>query len=209
MSCEKLRQGLDLTCTVPARRYFQQVVLVNREDVDQKNILTSTVTIEDEYTCRHRVVFSLKEGKTGYRFSLGETSGSIFPSFEKTEVEGIPQYRHSVNIVLMGVSEEIKCLMKQLDYGDYFAAVQYYDNTIEIYGFESGLTTSGYGYDPQNSAGGGVIKLNSMNDALEDEPPFIYAGDPADFDNNFSDVDYNEEGDFNNDFNDDFNNQGS
>lgn len=209
MGCEKLRDGLDLSCTTPARKYYQQVVLVNRDDVDQKQILTSTVSIEDEYTCRHRVIFSLKEGKTGFRFSMPESSSSVYPSFEKTEVENIPQYRHSVNIVIAGVTEAIKCLLKQLDYGDYFAAVQYYDGTVEIYGFESGLTTSSYGFDPQNSSGGGVIKLISMADALEDEPPFVYGGDAADFDNNFEDIVFVEQGDFNDDFNEDFNNQGS
>lgn len=209
MSCEKLRAGLALDCAATQRRYYQQVVLINREDVDQKQILTSTVSIDDQYTCRHRVIFNLKEGKTGYRFSASENSSSIYASFEKSENEGIPQYRHSINIVVTGVSEQIKCLLKQLDYGDYFAAIQFYDSTVEIYGLENGLTSSSYGYDPQNSAGGGVIKLISMSDALEDEPPFVYGGNATDFDNNFEDVVFVEQGDFNNDFNEDFNNQGS
>lgn len=207
MSCEKLRAGLLQDCEVPFRRYYQQVVLVNRSDVNNKNILTSYVTIEGEYVCRHRVVFDLLADKTGYRFTLGESAISIYGMFDKTEVENIPQYQHSVNIVLTGISEAVKCIMKQLDYGDYFAALQTYDGTVEIFGFEYGMTTAGYGYDPMNNGGGGVIKLVSVSDSLEDEPPFLYGGDPADFDNNFSDVIYNPAGDFNDDFNDDFNNQ--
>jgi hypothetical protein len=207
MSCESLRAGLNQACEVPFRRYYQQAVLVNRADVDNKNILTSYVTIEGEYVCRHRVVFDLLPDKTGYRFMLGETAKSIYGMFDKTDIDNIPQYQHTVNIVLTGISEAVKCLFKQLDYGDYFAALQTYDGTVEIFGFEYGLTTAGYGYDPMNSGGGGIIKLTSMSDALEDEPPFLYGGDPADFDTDFADVVYNPAGDFNDDFNDDFNNQ--
>lgn len=207
MSCQKLRNDLLMDCATPLRKYYQKVVLVNRDDLNNKNILTSTVSIEGEYICRHRVVFDLKSGKTGYRFAISENSENIFGSFEKTEVESVPQYTHNVNIVLVGISELVKCTMKQLDYGDYFAALQSQNGTIEIYGFEYGLTTSGYSYDPQNGAGGGVIRLTSSSEAPEDEPPFLYGGDPADFDNNFSDVVYDPAGDFNDDFNDDFNNQ--
>lgn len=207
MSCEKLRQGLIQDCLVPVKRYYQQVVLINREDINNKQILTSFETIEGEYVCRHRVVFDLKEGKTGYRFSMGETANSIYGMFDKTEVENIPQYTHSVNIVVSGISEDVKCILKQLDYGDYFAALQAYNGTVEIFGFEYGLTTAGYGYDIQNNGGSTIIKLTSVNDSLEDEPPFLYGGNPEDFDTDFADVVYDPDGDFNDDFNDDFNNQ--
>lgn len=209
MSCEKLRQNLDLSCTTLVSKYYQQLVLINRADVEFKQILTSYVDIEGVYTCRHRVIFSLFEGRTGYRFTVGENSTSIVPMFEKSEVDNIPQYRHSINMIVGGVSEEIKCLLKQLDYADYFAAVQFYDGTVEIYGFEFGMTTSGYGYDLQATGGGTVIKLQSLPDALEDEPPFVYGGDAADFDNNFANIIFVPQGDFNDDFNDDFFNQGS
>lgn len=211
MSCESLRNGLDLTCGTFAKKYYQQVVLVNRADVQNKRIVTSSLDIDGNYTCRNRVYFNLKEGKSGFRFSLNENSSSIFANFEKSVQENIPQYNHSVNIVILGVTEDIKCLFTQLDYADYFAAAQYYDGTVEIFGFEFGLTSNNYSYDPHNGSGGAVLKLSSLNDSLEDLPPLIYRStegtEVADFDNNFQDVVFDINGDFNSDFSNDFNNQ--
>jgi hypothetical protein len=45
-----------------------------------------------------------------------------------------------------------------------------------------------------------------VQDALEDELPFIYEGGANDFDNLFQDVIFTPHGDFNDDFNNDFNN---
>ncbi len=207
--CEKLRNGQSTICITPAKKYYQQVVLVNREDVLNSRIVTSFVDIDDTYNCRNRVYFDLKEDTTGYRFTTFESGMTVFGMWEKTVVNGIAQYSHSVNIVLVGVDEDVKCIMKQLDSGDYLAALQYYDGTIEIFGFEFGLTTSNYTYDPANLSGGAIIKLNSMPDSLEDEPPFVYKtqtpdAEITDFDNNFVDVIYDVNGDFNDDFNFDF-----
>lgn len=207
--CEQLRSGQNTICNPPAQKYYQQVVLVNREDVNNSRIVTSFVNIDDTYNCRNRVYFDLKDNKTGYRFTSNESGMTVFGLWEKTIVNGIAQYSHSVNIVLTGVDEDVKCLMKQLDSGDYFAALQYYDGTIEIFGFEFGLTTSNYSYDPANLGGGAIIKLNSMPDALEDEPPFVYKTQTpglgiTDFDNDFVGVVYDVNGDFNDDFNFDF-----
>lgn len=206
MSFEKLRAGLDLTCGNIVKKYYQQAILVNREDILNKRILTSTLSIEDVYSCRHKVAFNLKTGKSGFLFSASENSSSIFGVVEKSIVQGIPQYLHSVTIIVLGVSEVVKCVLKQLDYADYFVALQLYDGTIEIYGFEFGMTTDNYTYDPMNSDGGAIIKLKSLGDALEDELPFIYDGDSVDFDNLFADVTFTPSGDFNDDFNNDFNN---
>ena len=201
MSCEKLRAGLDLTCGNIVKKYYQQAVLVNREDILNKRILTSTLSIEDVYTCRHKVAFNLNTGKSGFLFSASENSSSIFGVVEKSIVQGIPQYLHSVTIIVLGVSQAVKCVLNQLDYADYFVALQLYDGTIEIYGFEFGMTTDNYTYDPMNSDGGAIIKLKSLGDALEDELPFIYDGASVDFDNLFADVVFTPSGDFNNDFN--------
>ena len=212
MSCEKLRAGMNLACATIARKYYQQVVLVNREDILNKLILTSTLSIDDVNACRHRVYFNLKDGKSGFKFVANETGSAIFGVVEKTVTEGIPQYSHSVNIILAGVDEPTKCLLKQLDGADYFAAIQYEDGTIELFGFEYGLTTSNYSYDPQNLAGGAIIKLNSLSNALEDELPFVYKsgtpnGETTDFDSDFANNVFDINGDFNDDFNNDFNNQ--
>lgn len=212
MTCEKLRAGMDLSCATVARKYYQQVVLVNREDVLNKVITTSYVNIDDEYLCRNRVYFNLKPGKAGFRFVVNENSSSIFGTAEKTMVNGIPQYSHTVNIIVLGVDEPTKCILKQLDYADYFAALQYQDGIIEVFGFEYGLTTSNYTYDPQNLEGGAIIKLNSLSDSLEDELPFVYksqtpGNEATEFDANFEDTSLELAGDFNDDFNNDFNNQ--
>jgi hypothetical protein len=206
MSCEKITFGLDLRCGNIQKQYYQQAILVNRSDILNKQILTSYVSLNDIHTCRHRVSFNLKENKKGFFFSASENSSSIFGVVEKSIVQGNPQYLHSVTILVLGVSENVKCILKQLDYSDYFVALQLYDGTVEVYGFEFGMTTDNYTYDPMNAEGGGVIKLKSMNDALEDELPFIYDGSPSDFDNLFENIVFLPNGDFNNDFSNDFNN---
>jgi len=206
MSCEKLRDGLDLSCGNIVKKYYQQAILVNREDVLNKLILTSTLSIADVYECRHKVSFNLKTGKTGFLFSASENSSSIFGVVEKSVVQGVPQYSHSVTILVLGVSQSVKCVLKQLDNADYFVVLQLYDGTVEIYGFEFGMTTDNYTFDPMNSDGGAIIKLKSLSDALEDELPFIYEGDSTDFNNLFGNVTFVPSGDFNNDFSNDFNN---
>ena len=206
MSVAKLRSGLDLSCGNIVKNYYQQAVLINREDLLNKQILTSTISIDDIYQCRHKVLFNLKTDKTGFLFSASENSSNIYGTVEKSIVEGIPQYNHSVTINVLGVSESVKCVLKQLDNADYFAALQLYDGTIEIFGFEFGLETSNYTFDSQNSGGGAIIKLVSNQQALEDELPFIYGGDSIDFDNLFAGVVFVPNGDFNNDFSNDFNN---
>jgi len=212
--CEKLRSGLDMSCGSFTKRYAQQMVLVNRSDVEVKAILTSITNIDDSYECRHRVLFKLYDGRTGFMFKLNENASVIFGSAEKTVEQGIPQYLHVINAALLGVSEESKCIQKQMDYGDYFAALQYGDGVIEIFGFEYGLSTTDYTYDPQNSGGGSLLKLSNLDDSLEDELPFIYrsgtiGGEIEDFNNLFADNIFEVVGDFNDDFNDDFNNEGS
>jgi len=206
MTCETLRNGLDLKCSSIVKNYYQQVVLVNRADVLNKQILTSTVSIDDVYDCRYKVLFNLKPDLSGFLFSTSQNSVTIFGTVEKSLVEGIPQYSHAVTINVLGVNQTVKCTLKQLDYADYFCALQLYDGSVEIYGFEYGMTTSNYTYDPQNSGGGAIIKLISLPDALEDELPFIYEGGANDFDNLFQDVVFVPHGDFNDDFNNDFNN---
>lgn len=211
MACETLRRGLDLRCTSNYKKYFQKIVLVNRADILNKKIVTSFTNIEGEFFCRNRVFFNLKENLKGFAFEMNENASQIFATFEKSIVENIPQYLHSANIVVLGVTEDIKCLFTQLDYADYFAVAQFYDGTIEVFGFDYGLSTVNYTYDPHNSSGGAVLRLNSLSDALEDNPPYIYksqsGSEQEDFDNNFEDVIFDILGDFNSDFNNDFNNQ--
>jgi hypothetical protein len=206
MSCEVLHNGLELACSNVVKNYYQQAILINRQDILNKKILTTTTSIAGIYQCRHKIIFNLKENLSGFRFSSAENGTSIFGVVEKSLQNGIPQYKHAVTIVVLGVNEMTKCTLKQLDYADYFVALQLYNGIVEIFGFEYGLTTDNYSYDSQNAQGGAILKLVSQNDALEDELPFIYSGGKYDFDNLFQDVPFRILGDFNNDFSNSFSN---
>lgn len=206
MICEKLIGGQDIRCNTFFRKYYQQVILFNRSDLLEFQKLDTYTDITDVTHRRHAIRFRLAPGATGYLFASSDKGESVTASFTKQVKEGIPQYSHKVTVPLMGVSEEVKCILKEIDNSDLIAAVKYLDNTIEIYGFDFGLV-SDYGYEPQANAGGAVIELNS--DSLEDDPPRVYlsgtGGDPLeDWDNLFSNNPALPAGDFNDDFNNDY-----
>ncbi len=201
MSCIKIHKGQELGCKAWVRKYFQQLILINKDDVNTFNILSK---VNGDGSFRHRIQFDLKAGKTGYRFTGLESGNSFFATFSKEIDENIPQYLHELQLPVLGATEETKYIIKTLDWANYFAAIQLNNGQIEIYGFENGITTGNYTYDLQGNAGGSFIPLESKD--LEDEPPFVYysltPGD--DFDTLFSEVAILDEGDFNNDFNNDF-----
>lgn len=205
MSCIKLKRDLNVACAKPIRKFAQQVVLVNREDVEfeRKNIIVLGRTDG----CSHNVYFRLKEGERGFRITAPDNGGAVFGAFSKSEKDGIPQYKHSVQIPIVGMSEQIMCLLNELDKADYFAALQF-GNDIILYGYEFGLSSSNYDFDPQNNFGGMLLTLTTDDDFLEDTTPLIYRSQSGteieDFDNNFEDIILDELGDFNDDFNDDF-----
>lgn len=209
MSCIRLRSEVNNSCVVVHRKYYQQVVLVNKDDVQAFLISTPYSDINDEYFCRYRIAFKLKTGKSGFRFTSPEQGNSVFGFYNKTVKENIPQYKHSVQLSVIGIDEKIKCTLDQLDLSQYFAAIQFYDGTVEVYGFEFGLKTEDYEFNPVNNNGGVLLKLSSDDDALEDERPYKYVSgidgqEVIDFDNNFSNNPDLPTGDFNNDFSDDF-----
>lgn len=206
MGCIELIKGSDVSCLVPQKRYYQNVVLVNKADVDQFNIY-----LFDE---KNRVNFNLKAGKTGYLFASNENKQLINGSFRKVTQRNVNYYNHSLDIPVIGVDENIKTLLRQLDEGEYFGAINFLDGTVEIFGFNYGLKTSPYTFEAQNGLGGIVITL--VSDVLEREPPYIYLPKilippndifkqaVADFDDLFADIDEQYTGDFNNDYNLDF-----
>lgn len=200
MSCISIHKGHELGCDGVVKKYFQQAVLINKDDVLAHNIVSKL----DATVYKHRITFALKSGKTGYKFE-GEPNGvSFFGSFSKELDENIPQYTHNVQIPVFGASEESKYLLKTLDYSDYFAAIQLSNGKVEIYGFENGLTTDNYSYDVQGNGGGSLIPLVSKES--EDEPPYMFdsLNPNTDFENLFADIDIEQLGDFNSDFNNDF-----
>lgn len=211
MSCFKLIKGQNSACDSYVRKYYQQVVLINKDDVDSYLILNPTSYYigerDSRFMCRYSIAFQLKEKKKGIRYTATEKGNVINGFFSKREREGIPQYKHSVQIPLFGVSEDVKCQLHHLDFSEYFAVLQTYDNVIEVFGFENGLEPDDYEFNIQNG-GGAILLLTSREDSLEDMQPLVYRNSTGtevdDFDNNFEDVPDFEEGDFNDDFNDDF-----
>ena len=198
--------GFDASCLDVLKKYYQNIVLISKADVSSFNLYSDNE--------RNRIFFSLGTGKSGFLFRAPELSSSLTASWAKTEESGIPLYDHSVSVPIVGVEEAVKILLKQLDQSNVFAAIQFKDNTVEIYGFNYGLKTQDYDYQAQGGIGGSIINLKSRE--LEYDPPYIYlpvAITPGqdvfqqaviDFDNLFADIPNVNSGDFNNDFSNDF-----
>lgn len=187
--CAKLLVGQDSACQVLKRRYFQQAVVINRSDIDPTSVTIEKTDYEAVTPeCKYNVAFSLKEGKTGYKF-IGPANGSNFfgSTAKATSTLGFPQYIHNGNILLVGATESAKCILESLDKGSFVVAYQFTDGTVEIYGFEFGLATGDYTYDIQGGGGGSAIVLSSNENAPENYLPLIYkaavpGGEGADFD---------------------------
>lgn len=189
--CGTLKAGQDLSCITPARRYFQQAVIINKSDIDTYTITAPNGVAPD--SCEYQVEFTLKDGKTGYRL-MGSENGSTYRGyFDKSIAEtlGQPQYIHNVQILIAGVDRATKCILDALDKGSYVVALQFSDNTVEIYGIQNGLTTGDYTYDVQEGGGGTAIVLSSRENAPEGYLPLVYKsatpdGEVADFDSEFA-----------------------
>lgn len=190
--CATLLAGQDSTCEAPKRRYYQQAVIIPKADIDATTVVIDKTDYEAVTpTCKYTVTFGLKEGKTGFKF-IGPSNGSnFFGTFDKTNSDlGFNQYKHNANILIVGASEAAKCILEGLDKGSYVVAYQFTDGTVEIYGFENGLSTVDYTYDPQGGGGGSAIVLSSNDVAPENYLPLIYksltlGGEEADFDTAF------------------------
>lgn len=189
--CGTLTVGQDNSClTQVQRKYYQQLVLINRSSIDPASIV-ATLSTEDE--CAYNVQFSLKDGETGYRFTANESGSSIKGFFDKSRDDnGNLQYNHQVQALIMNVLEESKCILAALDKGNFVAALQN-GNTIEIFGLYNGLTTGDYTFDTTEGGGGTLITLSNLEDNQESFLPFVYKSTPEgseieDFDANFSNI---------------------
>lgn len=194
-SCASLLNGQSSVCVAPQRRYYQQVVLINRADIDPDTIVKTFTDYDSENpTCEYNVSFSLKQGKTGYRFMGSEAGSSFSGTFDASRSDfGFPQFIHNVNMVIMGASEEAKCILDSLVKGSVVAALQFADGTVEIYGIDSGLVAQDFTFDVQGGGGGSAITLSSLEIAPENNLPLIYKSVPAgsegeDFDDNFANI---------------------
>ena len=79
--------------------------------------------------------------------------------------------------------------MDKLDRGRYVIAVQLSDGTVEVYGYENGLSTGDYTYDIQEGGGGSLIILQSDENAQEGTLPLVYKSNPV----GTEDADFNEQ----------------
>lgn len=201
-ACIQLMKGFDLECFgAKFTRYYQQIVLINKKDVDEYRI-TSTVD-------KNRIEFNLLTGKTGFLFRGSENGSAFQATFDKIEKKGVTYYSHNLELPIVGVNEDSKTMLKQLDMSNYFAATHFKGDTIEIHGFKNGLKSEGYTF----ANGQATIKLSSRYD--EYDPPYIYIPGREvsegtairDFNNLFANIPVIYQGDFNKDFNNDFNNQ--
>src|SRR5690606_41051845 len=131
MSCARLFRGHDIACTTLFKKYYQQVVLVNKADV-RDFVITSTMATEGGtisiVNYQHRIRFSLLPSKTGYMFRGQPNGNSFFATFSKEIDDNIPQYIHTVQLPIFGANESTKVLLKTLDLAKYFAAIQYMDH---------------------------------------------------------------------------------
>lgn len=186
--CGSLKNGQDASCIAPVRRYYQQAVLINKADIETYTINKPT---EEDPTCKYSVEFSLKSGKTGYRFTGSEGGSSYKGYFDKSTSDlGYPQYKHNAQILIVGSDEEAKCILDSISKGRIVVAYQFTDGTVEIYGIEQGLTTGDFTYDVQEGGGGTAVVLSSLDVAPENLVPLVYksavdGGESADFDANF------------------------
>ena len=188
--CGTLKNGQDASCIAPARRFYQQAVIINKSDIEPTSVVLSVPTAEAP-ECLYNVQFSLKTGKTGLRFTGPESGSSYKGYFDKTNSDlGFSQYVHNAQILVVGSTEEAKCILDSLSKGKYVVVFQFTDGTVEVYGFQNGLTTGDFTYDVQEGGGGTAIVLSSLETAPENYVPLVYKslvvdGENADFDSNF------------------------
>ena len=64
--------------------------------------------------------------------------------------------------------------MDKLDHGRFVVALQLTDGTVEIYGWENGLSTADYTFDLVEGGGGSLIVLQSDDTAQESMLPLVY-----------------------------------
>ena len=119
--CGKLYSGQDNACVTLQKGYIQEVKLINFQDIDTFTV-TSTC---DETESKHRVSFALKEGAEAIPFVGIGSGNSIRGWYSKTRDDnGYPMYVHHLQIIITRVTEEQKCILKNLDNGLYILSAQ-------------------------------------------------------------------------------------
>ena len=189
--CAELTGEVDLSCIRSlVKKYFQEIVIINFNDIDR----TASVINQAGALCDYSVSMVLKAGKKGVMLKLPENGNTIRGSYAKSTSDlGFIQYLHTIQILIAGVTKEIKCILDKLDRGRYVVAAQLADGTVEIYGYENGLTTGDYTFDLVEGGGGAKIPLQSKDVEQESMLPLIYkpavpGSENADFNEQFSQI---------------------
>ena len=189
--CAELDGVVDLSCIKSlVKKYFQEIVIINFNDIDR----TASVINQAGALCDYSVSMVLKAGKRGVMLKLPENGNTIRGSYAKSTSDlGFIQYLQTVQILIAGVTKEIKCILDKLDRGRFVVAAQLADGTVEIYGFENGLTTGDYTFDLVEGGGGAKIPLQSKEAEQESMLPLIYkpavpGSENADFNEQFSQI---------------------
>ena len=189
--CAELDGVVDLSCIrTLVKKYFQEIVIINFNDIDR----TASVINQAGALCDYSVSMVLKAGKKGVMLKLPENGNTIRGSYAKSTSDlGFIQYLQTIQILIAGVTKEIKCILDKLDRGRYVVAAQLADGTVEIYGYENGLTTGDYTFDLVEGGGGAKIPLQSKDVEQESMLPLIYkpavpGSENADFNEQFSQI---------------------
>ena len=189
--CAELTGEVDLSCIRSlVKKYFQEIVIINFNDIDR----TASVINQAGALCDYSVSMVLKAGKKGVMLKLPENGNTIRGSYAKSTSDlGFIQYLQTIQILIAGVTKEIKCILDKLDRGRYVVAAQLADGTVEIYGYENGLTTGDYTFDLVEGGGGAKIPLQSKDVEQESMLPLIYkpavpGSENADFNEQFSQI---------------------
>ena len=187
--CSELTGNIDLSCVRNfPKKYYQEAVFINLNDIDRVN---SKLGDLKGATCEYTVQMVLKSLKKGTQIKLPETGSAIKGFYAKSKTDnGFVEYLHQVQFLMLGASSDTKCKMDKLDHGRYVVALQLTDGTVEIYGWEQGLTTADYTYDIQEGGGGSLIVLQSDEKAKESMIPLVYKPAASNGDSN---ADFNEQ----------------
>lgn len=186
--CAELTGSIDNSCNRKfPKGYFQEAVFINFNDIDREASVTSPIGP----TCDYTVQMVLKSGKKGVQVKFPDSGNAIKGFYDKSnDTYNNPQYLHKAQFLMLGASAETKCQMDKLDHGLYVAVLQLKDGTVEVYGWENGLSTTDYTYDIAEGGGGSLIILQSKETEQESMIPLVYkpqtGGDAnADFNEQF------------------------
>lgn len=153
--------GQNKTCSGVIKGYKQQVVLINKSDVESFKIESELVENGVlEPLAKHRIQFKLFDGKSGFLIENNRNSSIVVPNVNATYSDELPRYTHTIQFGIYDITERTKWLLLSLTKAEYFACVLHNSGVVEVYGFEFGLKPDGYTFDA--SDGGGIIKLSSI-----------------------------------------------